>query len=132
MGKSYLIDTNAAIELIAGKLPTLGEEWLDKVLLTEAVYTSIINRIELLGFDGPSAEMNALSAFVEFITVLPLTDEIADKAIEIRIQKSIKLPDAVIAATALIHDLTVISRNTKDFSGIENLEVINPYELKAE
>jgi predicted nucleic acid-binding protein len=51
MGRSYLIDTNAVIDLIAGKLPTSGEDWIENVLVTEDVYLSIINRIELLGFN---------------------------------------------------------------------------------
>jgi hypothetical protein len=41
----------------------------------------------------------------------------------------IKLPDAIIAATALVYNLTLISRNSKDFDGIEGLEFINPYGL---
>ncbi len=41
----------------------------------------------------------------------------------------IKLPDAIIAATALVHGLTLITRNTKDFNRIEQLDVVNPIEL---
>jgi predicted nucleic acid-binding protein len=40
---------------------------------------------------------------------------------------NIKLPDAIIAATALVYELTIITRNTKDFEKIEGLNVINPY-----
>ncbi len=46
MERSYLIDANAVIELIAGKLPANGEAWVENALVTEAVYLSIINRIE--------------------------------------------------------------------------------------
>ncbi|MBC6994976.1 type II toxin-antitoxin system VapC family toxin [Neolewinella lacunae] len=115
MGRSYLIDTNAVIDLIAGKFTESGERWVEKIFDTEAVYLSIINRIELLGFQGSVEEMDALSSFVKSVTVLPLTEEVANQAIEIRRKKKIKLPDAVIAATALVFELTIISRNTKDF-----------------
>lgn len=40
-----------------------------------------------------------------------------------------KLPDAIIAATALVHNLTIISRNTADFKNIEGLKVLDLYNL---
>ena len=40
---------------------------------------------------------------------------------------TIKLPDAIIAATALVYDLTLISRNVSDFKNIEGLKVLNPF-----
>ncbi|MEK7257684.1 MAG: PIN domain-containing protein [Bacteroidota bacterium] len=47
---------------------------------------------------------------------------------EIRRQfKSIKLPDAIIAATALTHQLTLLTRNVSDFSKIPGLTVVNPF-----
>ena len=39
----------------------------------------------------------------------------------------IKLPDAIIAATALVHNLTLLTRNEKDFSKISNVEITNPW-----
>ena len=44
-------------------------------------------------------------------------------------QKRLKLPDAIIAATALIHQLTLISRNDSDFNGIKNLRYVNPFAI---
>ncbi len=41
----------------------------------------------------------------------------------------IKLPDAIIAATALVYDLFLISRNTGDFKNINYLKLIDPYNL---
>lgn len=43
--------------------------------------------------------------------------------------KRIDLSDAIIAATALVYDLTLITRNINDFTKISNLRVINPYDL---
>ncbi len=71
--------------------------------------------------------MDALSDFVTSVTALPLSDEIAEKSIWVHKQQKIKLPDAIIAATALVHNLVIISRNTKDFKDIEGLEVKNPH-----
>ena len=48
---------------------------------------------------------------------------------EMRRTKKIKLPDAVIATTAMINDLILVSDNNKDFGKIENLRYINPRKL---
>jgi len=42
---------------------------------------------------------------------------------------NIKLPDAIIAATAISLNLTLITRNTKDFQQIEDLKTIIPYTI---
>lgn len=47
----------------------------------------------------------------------------------LRKQKKIKLPDAIIAATVLVHGFTIIARNTKDFQHIAGLNYVNPHEL---
>ena len=78
-------------------------------------------KIEALGFEAQPVAMQALQDFISYMTVLPLTDEIAEKTIQLRKANKIKLPDAVIAATALVHHLTLITRNTKDFKNIKNL-----------
>lgn len=52
--------------------------------------------------------------------------EIANKAIELRRKKNIKLADAVIAATALLNNLKLATRNIADFKAIEGIELINP------
>lgn len=64
---------------------------------------------------------------VIFITIL--VKVIAAKTIEIRQKYKTKLPDAIIAATALVHNLTIISRNTADFKNIEGLKVLDLYNL---
>jgi predicted nucleic acid-binding protein len=61
--------------------------------------------------------------------LIGLTDEIIDTTIEVRKNHKIKLPDAIIAASALVNRLTLISRNTKDFQNIGGLNCVNPYDL---
>ena len=51
-----------------------------------------------------------------------------DKTIEIRKHCRIKLPDAIIADTALVHDLTLLTRNITDFRNAKNLNVISPHD----
>jgi len=65
--------------------------------------------------------------FINASEVFALEESVILKAIEIRKTHKTKLPDAIIAATALVNELTIITRNTKDFDKIERLEVLNPY-----
>jgi len=58
-----------------------------------------------------------------------LDDAITLKTIDLRKSKKIKLGDAIIAATALVHNLILISRNTADFINIEGLDIIDPHNM---
>ena len=61
--------------------------------------------------------------------VIELEPSIKLKTAEIRQQYKIKLPDAIIAATALVYGLVLITRNTKDFGLVPELQVFDPYSL---
>jgi predicted nucleic acid-binding protein len=61
--------------------------------------------------------------------VIELEQPIKLKTAELRKTHKIKLPDAIIAASALIYNLTLITRNTNDFKKIEGLKVVNPFEV---
>ena len=56
-----------------------------------------------------------------------ITDEIVQNVIDIRKEKSIKLPDAIIAATAMQCSAILVTRNTKDFKTLA-LEIFNPFD----
>lgn len=58
---------------------------------------------------------------------MPLTPEVAERTIVLREKHSIKVPDAIIAATALTYDLTLITRNASDFKDIQELTIENPF-----
>ena len=83
-------------------------------------------RIEILGHHSAT---DKLTDFIDLANTYQLTNEVEKQTIELRKHKKIKLPDAIIAATALVHGLTIISRNTKDFINISDLQYLNPYEL---
>lgn len=71
--------------------------------------------------------MSLLKRFVAFSTLHPLNSELIETTILIRKNHNIKLPDAIIAATAIFHNLVLITRNLKDFQNIKHLKVINPH-----
>lgn len=128
MGKSFLIDTNTVLDFLGNELPIQGMEMISEVV-DSIPNISVINKIELLGYDMPKSEEKTIVNFVEDCIVIELTNKIVNETISIRKWKKIKLPDAVIAATAIILGYTLISRNEKDFKGIPKLKVLNPHKL---
>lgn len=88
---------------------------------------SVISYIESFGYQNLTPE-----EFRQFETIflrtwiLPLTDTIADQAISLRQQRRMGLGDAIIAATAIVHCLTLVTHNTEDFRWIGGLELPDP------
>ncbi|WP_020607455.1 type II toxin-antitoxin system VapC family toxin [Spirosoma spitsbergense] len=125
MGKTYLIDTNVLLEYVAGLLPKKARIFVENVI-NEDFHISVINRIEVLGHESAT---NELADFLDLATTHQLTLDVEKQTIDLRKHKKTKLPDAIIAATALVHGFTIISRNTKDFQPVAGLACINPYDL---
>ena len=91
---------------------------------------SAITEIELLCWKTTDEkDLKVLHNFITDALVIELEQPIKLKTAEIRKAYRIKLPDTVIAATALVYDLTLLSRNLSDFGGINGLRVINPWDL---
>lgn len=67
--------------------------------------------------------------FISLAEVVEMNKAIIDACIELRKKKRIKLPDAIIAATAVVLNYTLVTNNNKDFEGIKALEIINPYHI---
>jgi predicted nucleic acid-binding protein len=124
MGKEYLIDTNAVIDYLDNKLPDKAAELIDGI----EAKISVITRMELLAWPGASKKQTLiLNEFIDAVEVFNLEEPVILKAIEIRKENKTKLPDAIIAATALTHKLTLITRNMKDFEKIEGLKTLDSY-----
>lgn len=128
MGAEYLVDSNAVIDLVLGRLPLASAAWLEEQIATQKVTLSVVARIELLTKTEPAAEYATMQAFVQSVEVLALNEPIVQQTIRLRQQYRIKLPDAIIAATALVHGLPLLTRNTTDFRAIAGLLVINPHD----
>lgn len=127
MGTGYLIDTNIAIYLLDGTLPLHALSKVRSYLATEC-NISIITRIELLGWPFPDDQKQAEAEnFTLASNIYRLTDSVADRCILLRRAHKIKLGDALIAATALEHGLTIVSRNISDFKNINGLNSIDPF-----
>ena len=127
MEPRFLLDTNSVIYYTNDDLPQKASDFLDKEI-PKGIFLSVISEIELLGFNTPTErEALIVESFVVGSSVIPLIRPIILKTIDIRKAYKIKLPDAIIAATALVYDLTLISRNDEDFRKITGLKYINPF-----
>lgn len=127
MDKGYLVDTNILIYYFADAIPKRELNRVERIFKT-AFNSSIITKIEFLGWEKHTEEgFEEAREFVGFADVIPLTNEIADLTIDIRRRCKIKLPDAVIAATALHEDLILVTRDEDDFKDVEGLKVYNPF-----
>lgn len=129
MEQGYLIDSNVIIGYLDRKISPVGMQFLDPII-DETPKIFIINKIEVLRFNNLDGKnYQTLVEFVNECLVLNLNDIIVDITIRICKTKRIKLPDAIIAATALSADLILLTRNTTDFKGINNLKTYNPWEI---
>ena len=125
MGQKFLIDTNTVIDGQMNKLPEKGLQFLANII-NENFTVSFVTYIEFLGYkDGTQASEN----FIALADVIEINKTIIDICIALRKTQSIKLPDAIIAATALALEYTIITNNEMDFANIKGLKMINPHKL---
>lgn len=128
MGLKYIWDTNTVIYYLQNGLPQAGEELIDKILGIYQPVISVITEMELLCYRSASVgEITLLNTFISNSIVYPLDQSVKLKAIEIRRNFRLKLPDAIIAATAAVNNYTLISRNISDFSKVSELKLVDPF-----
>jgi predicted nucleic acid-binding protein len=125
MGQKYLIDTNVILDFMGRKLPSKSEDIISEII-DDQINLSAINKIELLGFSNVE---QVIIDLVSFSVIYHIDDEIIDKTIELRKKYKIKLPDTIIAATAIVNDFALISHNFRDFQKITELNFINSYSI---
>jgi predicted nucleic acid-binding protein len=122
----YLIDSNIIIDYFSGLLPDTGQRLINSIV-DKIPSISVITKIEVLGFNMAEVHERLFIDFVNDSNVIELTDEIVNETIAIRKQHKIKLPDAIIAATAIAGQLILITRNVADFKKLKILGLIDPY-----
>jgi predicted nucleic acid-binding protein len=125
----YIWDTNTVIYYLQQIFPERVEIFVDTLLDESPPAISSITEIELFSWkNATKTDVEMVEAFVNDSSIIELEKPVKIKAAEIRRLHSIKLPDAIIAASALVYDLTLITRNTKDFKNIEGLALVNPWD----
>ena len=101
--------------------------YLRDLVDNESNCVSAVTVVEVLGFHRLQPdEKEYYESVFEVLQVLDVSSDIISKAVEIRQKENIKLGDAIIAATALVYDIELNTRNIKDFQAIKNIKLNNP------
>ena len=88
---------------------------------------SAVSLIEIFGYPDLDEEDNRIfQEILRKVRVLAITPDVVALATALRQQRRMSIGDAIIAATALAHNLKLITRNTRDFRWIEGLDLQNP------
>lgn len=131
MEQGNLIDTNTLIYFLNAQLPEKGHLILQEVF-EKGASVSFISQIELLCFPSITDEQTGkILQLLSLVTIYNVDALIIEKTIAIRKASKLKLPDALIAAIALTNHCRIITRNSKDFSKVPDLIVLNPFEIEA-
>jgi tRNA(fMet)-specific endonuclease VapC len=122
-GERCLLDTNAIVALLQGDV-----RLVQLLRSAEWVGISVISRIEFLAFSGlTEADRQLFQHFLQRVEVLGLAADDAaliEKIISVRQQHRFKLPDAVIAAMALLKNAALVTAD-REFAKATDLTVIN-------
>jgi predicted nucleic acid-binding protein len=124
--EQYLVDTNIVSDYLSASLTEKGLLFMD-VVIDAKPNISIITQIELLCWDTDFAIEQNVKDFIADCLVINIGSDIISHCVTLRKNKKIKTPDAIIAATALAHNYTIITNNEKDFANIKGLRFINPH-----
>jgi len=108
----FLIDTDVFVDHLRG-----AREIEPK---SHRVHYSVVTRAEL--FAGNTAT-EILSVLLAPFREIEVGREIAERAGRLRRESGIRLPDALIAATAVEHKLSLFTRNRSDFEGVRGLRI---------
>ena len=124
----YLIDTNVIANFTSEKFSGKAMDFLANVI-DETPNISVITKIEALSWHSALIQEEAnIKSFVNYSNIIALSDMIVDECIIIRRNARMKTPDAVIAATAIVNGLTLLTSDA-DFNRIPNLRILNPFDL---
>jgi predicted nucleic acid-binding protein len=128
MGIKYLWDTNIAIYYLQKQFSSSAEKFIDKILEEDETALSVITEIELLCWKGAtSKDILQIKKLISRTILYNLDEDIKQETVSIRKNYRLKLPDAIIAASAQVNDLVLLTRNVDDFKNIKGLKIINPY-----
>ena len=102
---------------------------LRELIAEYAPAVSALSYLEVLGYHLLKEEQRQyFEEFFQVAQVLPISQDVLNQAVILRQQKRMTLGDAIIAGTALVYGLTLITRNTDDFRWITQMRLWNPFE----
>jgi len=107
-----VVDTNILIDYLNG-----SPEARRELESFETVYISLISWMEVLVGASDGDEESEIREFLRRFRIHPVDEGVAERAVELRRRDKIRLPDAIIWATAQHLGLLLVTRNTRDFPG---------------
>jgi predicted nucleic acid-binding protein len=117
-GNRYLIDTNIAIYLLA------GDQKVAEILDQSQVFVSFVSELELLSFEQEDNSNAAiLKEFLNDVVIIDINKKIKDYTIEIRKERKLRLPDAIIAGTAKFLNIPLMTADDQ-FRKMEDPPII--------
>ena len=126
--EKYLIDNNAISNFLSLNLSESGEKFMVTVI-DQIPNISIITQIEALSWvNKDKSKELIIKDFVLNSIILPIDQDIVNTCVKIKRGRKIKMPDSIIAATAISKNLTLITSD-KDFNKIKSLKLIDPLEF---
>ncbi|MEP7378125.1 MAG: PIN domain-containing protein [Chloroflexota bacterium] len=111
-----LVDTDLLVDHLRGHRRFVAGK--------DDVHVSTVTRAEL--FSGRGVEERRVRRLLEPMTNVAIDASIAERAGRLHRGTTYRLPDALIAATAIELRLTLVTRNTRDFEGMRGLRIRNP------
>jgi predicted nucleic acid-binding protein len=119
---AFLLDSNVIIYSYSNEY-----EYLRDLIIDDSCFVSEISRVEVLGYHAlKTEEEKYFTDIFKYIPIILPGQDIFDRAVEIRKKYNLKLGDSIIAATALVHNLEVYTRNLSDIERVKKLKCINP------
>ena len=124
----YLIDNNVISNYFTESYPKETMSFISDVM-DKIPNISVITEIEALSWIAPDKMYEMIiKEFIKDANILPLTKNVVAECVQIRRSRKIKTPDAIIAATAIVNDLILIT-NDSDFENIRHLQTMNPLDI---
>lgn len=117
-----LLDSNIIIYAFNPAYPQVAD-----FLVGKSFKVSLISHLEVLGYHRLSqSDFGRFMPFFSALDTLMVTVEVTECAIDLRRSRSIGLADAIIAATCLVHNLSLVTNNVRDFNWIKKLNIVDP------
>jgi predicted nucleic acid-binding protein len=118
-----LLDSNILIYAAKEPMPEI-----ETMVTSEENAVASVVQIEVYGFPGLKAEEKAaLDVLFRRLTVHPLDTVVIEQAIALRQRRKMGLADAIVAATALVHGVPLVTRNVSDFKQVAGLKLVDPF-----
>jgi predicted nucleic acid-binding protein len=118
----YTLDTNAIIYYVKNDVTAVPR--IRELLLLHHLYISTVTELELFSLpDLPANESSAIESMLKWLTIVPLDSRIARTAAAMRQGCRLEFADSAIAATALVLNTTLVTRNVRDFKRVPGLSI---------